>query len=66
MSPQKQALIEKIRTLPAAKVAQVGDFVDFLASRESSRVLRTAAKDASVPTFARIWNNPEDSAYDAL
>jgi hypothetical protein len=66
MSPQKQALIEKIRTLPAAKVAQVEDFVDFLASRESSRVLRKAAKDASAPSFARIWNNPEDSAYDAL
>ena len=53
MSPQKQALIEKIRTLPAAKV-------------ESGRILKVAAKELSAPSFARIWNKPEDSAYDAL
>ncbi len=53
MSPQKQALIEKIRTLPAAK-------------REICSRLDSGCTELSAPSFARIWDNPQDSAYDAL
>jgi hypothetical protein len=61
-----EALIRKIGALPRARVAEVEDFVDFIGQRESEIALRTAARDASAPAFARIWANPEDDVYDAL
>jgi hypothetical protein len=64
MSPDRQSLIEKIEALPAEKVAEVENFVDSIARRGSG--LARAASRASEPSFARVWNNPEDDAYDAL
>jgi hypothetical protein len=61
-----QALIEKIKALPAERVDEVEDFVDFIAARAQDRVLARAAASASGPSFAKIWENPDDSAYDAL
>ena len=61
-----ETLIRKIGALSRARVAEVEDFVDFIGQRESEVVLRTAARDASAPAFARVWNNPEDDMYDAL
>jgi hypothetical protein len=64
-----EALIRKIGSLPVARIAEVEDFVDFIGKREdeaSDRALRTAAMAASAPSFAAIWNNPEDDVYDAL
>ena len=66
MSPQTQALIDKIQSLPADRRAEVEDFVDFLRQREQDRTLTRAAAAASERSFAAIWNNPEDDAYDAL
>ena len=66
MSPEFQALIEKIQTLPPDRVAEVEDFVDFIAARERERTLVRAAAATSAPALAAIWNNPEDDAYDAL
>jgi hypothetical protein len=66
MSPQKRSLLKKIENLPAAKVSEVEDFVDFLAAREGARKLTKAAQEASAPSLARIWDNPENDAYDAL
>jgi hypothetical protein len=40
-------LIEKIRSLPADKVAEVEDFVDFLRQREEERRLAQAVSGAS-------------------
>jgi hypothetical protein len=54
------------RALPAERIAEVEDFVDFIAAREQERTLTRAAAAASVPAFAAIWNNPDDDAYDAL
>ena len=64
--PANQALIEKLNTLPADRLHEVEDFVDFLRSRDQDRALFRAASAASEPAFAAVWNNPEDDAYDAL
>lgn len=61
-----QSLIEKIRALPAERVDEVEDFVDFLALRSQDRGLIRAATSASEAAFARVWNNPDDDAYDAV
>jgi len=64
--PNTQALLEKIQALPVERIAEVEDFVDFIAAREQDRSLVRAATATSAPAFAAIWNNPEDDAYDAL
>jgi hypothetical protein len=56
----------KISALPAERIAEIEDFVDFIRQRETERSLTRAAAAASAPSFAAIWNNPEDDAYDAL
>ena len=61
-----QHLIEKIQALPPERVAEVEDFVAFLALREQEQTLLRAAVAASTPSFAVVWNNPEDDVYDAL
>jgi hypothetical protein len=63
---QTRNLIEKIETLPADRIAEVEDFVDFLRLREQGRALTRAATATSAPAFATIWNNPDDEVYDAL
>jgi len=50
--------------LPPARVAEVEDFVDFLVLRNADRELVHAAAAASVPAFAKVWDNPEDDVYD--
>lgn len=61
-----KSLIEKITALPAARIAEVEDFVDFLSEREQGLGLARAATAASAPAFAAVWENPEDAVYDAL
>jgi hypothetical protein len=61
-----QALIDKIQALPADRIAEIEDFVDFIRLREQERALTRAAASAAAPSFAAIWSNPEDDAYDAL
>jgi len=61
-----QSLIDKIKALPADRLDEVEDFVDFIATRAQDRSLTRAAAAASVPVFAKIWNNQDDDAYDAL
>ena len=60
-------LIAKIRRLPAHRVAEVEDFVDFLRSREDNdRALSQAATKLSEVAFAQTWDNPDDADYDQL
>lgn len=65
---QKEAeLIEKIRSLPPVRVAEVEDFVDFLRQRERERKgVRDAATKLSERSFALVWDNPDDAEYDRL
>ena len=61
-----EALLRKIQALPAERIAEIEDFVAFIAAREQERSLPRAAAAASLPAFAAIWENPDDDAYDAL
>jgi len=64
--PSPQALVEKIAALPPARIAEIEDFVAFIAAREQEQAITRAATAVSAPSFAAIWNNPDDDAYDAL
>jgi hypothetical protein len=65
-SSNEQQLIEKIRALPLSQRIEVEDFVDFLNQRRDDRQMVLSATQLSEPAFARIWDNPEDAAYDDL
>jgi hypothetical protein len=62
---QAEELIEKIKALPPDKIAEVVDFVDFLAHRDD-RLFVQAASKLSEPAFAEVWNNPDDAEYDSI
>jgi hypothetical protein len=64
--PNPQTLIDKIKALPADRMDEVEDFVDFIAARAQDRGFARAAALASSPAFASVWDNPDDDAYDAL
>jgi hypothetical protein len=66
MPADTKSLIEKIRALPAERIAEIEDFVDFLRLREQERALTRDAAQTSAPVFAAIWSNPDDDAYDAF
>ncbi|MBI3935467.1 MAG: DUF2281 domain-containing protein [Betaproteobacteria bacterium] len=59
-------LIEKLKTLPPERVAEVEDFVDFLRTRHGERALTRAVTSAAEPAFAKVWDNEDDAAYDKL
>ena len=59
-------LLNKIRTLPEDQVKEVDDFVDFLRQRRAEGGLRKTMTALSDPVFQRIWDNPDDAAYDQL
>lgn len=62
----EQVLIEKLKTLPPERRAEVEDFIDFLQNREGDRRLVGAAAKASEPAFKAVWDNDQDAAYDRL
>ncbi len=64
--PDIQPLLEKIQALPVERIAEIEDFVEFIAAREQERSLARAAGASSAPAFAAIWNNPEDDVYAGL
>jgi hypothetical protein len=62
---QAENLLEKIKSLPPERIAEVEDFVDFLAQRDDRRLVRAAAK-LSESAFQNVWDNEEDAAYGQL
>jgi hypothetical protein len=60
-----EQLLTKIAALPAERIAEVEDFVDFINLRERSASVHEAMA-LSEPVFAAVWDNPDDAAYDAL
>lgn len=66
MSATEQLLIEKIKQLPPQRLAEVEDFVDFLRTRDDAQRLTQAAARASEASFAGVWENDEDAAYDRM
>jgi hypothetical protein len=65
-SRDPQALIEKLKTLRPERIAEVENFVDFLCSRDRDLSLMRRAMHASEPSFAEVWDNDDDAAYDEL
>ncbi len=69
MTVTEQVLIEKIKQLPPQRMAEVEDFVDFLRAkeaREEDQRLTQSATKASEASFAGVWDNDEDAAYDRM
>ena len=66
ISPIEQSLLQKIRSLPEDKIAEIEDFVDFVRYKNDDLQLSRAAAKLSKASFKRIWDNPEDDAYDSL
>jgi hypothetical protein len=57
---------EKIRQLLAQRLAEAEDFIDFLrAKNEEARFVASVTK-VSEPSFASVWDNDEDAAYDRM
>ena len=65
-SENEQAILEKLKSLPPERVAEVEDFVDFLRARNAERAAVRAATLAAEPAFAKVWDNDDDAAYDRL
>lgn len=65
-TPIEARLLEKIRSLPQERVAEVEDFVDFLRQRDEESRLVGAASRVSEGSFEKVWNNADDADYDEL
>ena len=61
-----EKLFEKLRSLPAEKIAEVEDFVDFLRQRDADRRLAGSITKLSEDAFRKVWDNPDDADYDRL
>ena len=66
ISDQEENIIVKLRGLPPEKVVEVEDFLDFIRHRGEEAGLRHAAAKLSEEAFRKIWDNPEDDAYDDM
>jgi hypothetical protein len=66
MTATEQVLFDKIKQLPPQRMAEVEDFVDFLRAREDEHHFTRAATKASEASFAKVWDNDEDAAYDRM
>jgi hypothetical protein len=62
---REEILIEKIKSLPPERVAEVEDFIDFLSQREDRHLVKAATK-LSENTFQNIWDNTDDADYDQI
>ena len=62
----QDTLIQKIRRLPPERVAEVEDFVDFLAVQDQGRHFTQAAERLSQEVFRAVWDNSDDAEYDRL
>jgi hypothetical protein len=64
--PEPIALLEKLRELAPDRLAEVEDFVDFLRQKDEERRLLRSVTALSEASFAQVWDNPHDAAYDQL
>ena len=61
-----EELFEKLRSVPADKIAEVEDFVDVLRQRDAERRPATSITRLSEDAFHKVWDNPDDADYDRL
>ena len=64
--PNEKVILEKLKSLPPERVAEVEDFVDFLRARNEDHSATRAASRAAEPAFSRVWENEDDAVYDTL
>jgi hypothetical protein len=64
--PTYRTILEKLIALPSEKVAEVEDFIDFLAQRQDDGHLVRAVSTLSEQAVEKVWDNPDDAAYDQL
>ena len=62
----EHVLIDKLRSLPPQRLAEVEDFVDFLHSRDDDQRLVRAAAALSESALHAVWDNEDDADYDRL
>lgn len=60
----EQELLDKIRSLPPERIAEVDDFVDFLKHRDEDQRLVRAASKISEGSFSEAWGSDDDDDYD--
>ena len=65
-APHIQQMVKKLEALPLTKVAEVEDFIDFLASRDGDRMLVKGAQAVTTHSLKTIWDNADDAEYDRL
>lgn len=71
MNALAATLMDKLQRLPTERLAEVADFVEFLETREQQvnwedRRLVQATTQTAKASFATVWENDEDAAYDRL
>jgi len=66
MEQTVERLTGKIQTLSSAQLAEVERFIESLQDWQRDREFARAVTALSAPSFASVWNNPEDDVYDAL
>ena len=52
---------EKLRSVPADKIAEVEDFVDVRRQRNAERRPATSITRLSEGAFRKVWNTPDDA-----
>jgi hypothetical protein len=62
---QVEELLEKIKSLPRERIAEVEDFVDFLVQRDDRQLVQAATR-MSEDSFREVWDNEKDAAYESL
>ena len=62
----KDTLKKEIDRLPEDVLAELLDFIQFLDTKLDKNLLARASQEMSQASFARIWDNEEDAAYDNL
>lgn len=66
--PSLEQMQQDIQALPEEAQLLLMDFIEILKKRYPQRDQASTPTDVELaePSFAKVWDNPEDAAYDAL
>lgn len=65
-SEQTQEILVKLGELQPERLTEAMDFIDFLHARQERSSFANLSLALSTPVLTRIWDNPQDAAYDQL
>lgn len=66
MELQLKQIQEKLGHLAPDRLAEVGDFIDFLQQRDQEKRLGRDYAESSEEAFNEVWDNDDDAIYDNL